>query len=117
MPAVVKAFIETLRPLGRREGNPAIAFLVQSGFPEAIHSRAVERYCRKLASRLGCEYLGTVVKGGVEGIQAKPPWMNRKLYDRLFRLGKHFGATGAFDAEILARLARPERYRSSESAC
>jgi NAD(P)H-dependent FMN reductase len=110
MPAVVKSFVETLRPLCGREGNPALAFLVQSGFPEAIHSRAVERYCRKLASRLGSRYLGTVVKGGVEGIQAKPPWMNRKLYGRLFKLGEYFGATRALDETIVARLAEPERY-------
>ena len=53
MPAIVKTFIESLEPLCRREGNPDIGFIVQSGFPEAIHSRYVERYLAKLAARLG----------------------------------------------------------------
>ena len=68
MPAMVKTFIESLEPLCGREGNPDIGFIVQSGFPEAIHSRYIERYLEKLAIRLGCRYIGTVIKGGVEGI-------------------------------------------------
>ena len=67
MPAIVKAFIEALSPLRGREDNPPVGFLVQSGFPEAVHSRHLERYLAKLAGRLGSSYLGTIVKGGGEG--------------------------------------------------
>jgi multimeric flavodoxin WrbA len=57
MPAIVKEFIEDLGSLRGRAGNPALGFIVQSGFVEARHSRFVERYHKKLARRLGCRYL------------------------------------------------------------
>jgi len=110
MPATVKTFIESLEPLCGREGNPDIGFIVQSGFPEAIHSRYVERYLEKLTRRLGCRYTGTVIKGGVEGIQVQPAWMTRKLFKSFYQLGKTFGETGKFDEQIMRKLAKPERY-------
>ena len=54
MPGIVKVFIESLEPLCSREGNPDVGFIVQSGFPEAIHSRYVEKYLEKPSLRLGC---------------------------------------------------------------
>lgn len=109
MPAIVKTFIESLEPLCGREGNPDIGFIVQSGFPEAIHSQYVKKYLEQLAQRLGCKYTGTVIKGGVEGIQAKPAWMTRKLFNSFFDLGKTFGQTGKFDERIVRKLAQPVR--------
>ena len=50
MPAMVKTFIESLAPLRGRRTNPRIGFIIQSGFPEGIHSTYVERYCKKFAS-------------------------------------------------------------------
>ena len=110
MPAIVKTFIESLEPLCGRKENPDIGFLVQSGLPESIHSRYVERYLKKLSARLGCNYMGTIIKGGVEGVQAKPVRMNKKLFNSFHQIGKIFGETGKFDEEIIDRLAQPERY-------
>ncbi len=110
MPGMVKAFIEALQPLCGRPGNPPIAFLVQSGFPEALHGRYVERYLEKLARRLGCRYLGTIVKGGVEGIQSQPPDWTRKLFEHFYQLGRTFGAEQRLDPARLRSLAKPERY-------
>jgi hypothetical protein len=109
MPAVVKAFIESLEPLCGRGGNPEIGFIVRSGFPEAIHSRYVERYLEKLAKRLGCRYKGTVIRGGGEGIRATPDRRNRKLFTSFYELGKAFGETGEFDKQIVFKLGQPER--------
>jgi NAD(P)H-dependent FMN reductase len=109
MPGLVKAFIETLGTYCTREHNPAIGFIVQSGFMEATHSRHVEKYLEKLSARLGSRYLGTVIKGGVEGIQVQPPGMTRKLFERFSLLGRAFGQTGRFDEAILRELAQPER--------
>lgn len=109
VPGIVKFFIEQLEPFCGRENNPDMGFVVQSGFPEAVHSRAVEKYLEKLTKRLGCKYLGTVIKGGVEGIQVQPPRMTRKLFDSFYRLGFHFGKTGAFDETIVRELAKWER--------
>jgi len=109
MPAIVKTFIESLEPLCGREGNPDIGFIVQSGLPEAIHSRYVERYLEKLAVRLGCRYKGTVIRGGGEVIRVVPAWMNKKLFKSFYQLGKSFGETGEFDEQIVLKLAQPER--------
>jgi multimeric flavodoxin WrbA len=110
MPGIVKAFIEMLEPLCGRADNPSIGFLVQSGFPEAMHSRYVERYLEKLSVRLGCPYAGTIVKGGSEGVRSMPPEKNRKLSETLQQLGAIYGLTGQFDPALLGTLAKPERF-------
>ena len=110
MPGIVKAFIETLEPLRGREGNPPIGFLVQSGFPEGVHSRHLERYLAKLAGRLGSPYLGTIVKGGGEGTRLMPESMNRKLFGNLAAIGQSLAEEGQFDAVSLRAIAKPERY-------
>ena len=110
MPGIVKAFIEGLAPLAERAGNPPLGFLVQSGFPEAVHSRYVEQYLQKLAGRLGSPYLGTIIKGNGEGTRQMPEQMNRKLFDTLYQLGKAFGEHGQLDPLLLHKLAQPEHY-------
>lgn len=112
MPGIVKTFIETLAPLCGRKGNPPIGFIVQSGFAEAVHSRYVEKYLEKLARRLGCQYYGTTIRGGVEGIQVMPPPMTKKLFSMFYILGKGFGNTGQFDPDTVKKLAGREQYSS-----
>jgi hypothetical protein len=90
--------------------NPRLGFIVQSGFPESVHSHYLRRYLEKLCRRLGSPYLGTVIKGGVEGIRDQPAWMNRKLFRRFFELGRIFARTGEFDKELVTRLGLPVRF-------
>jgi hypothetical protein len=111
LPAPAVAFVQALAPLAGRPDNPALSFLVQSGFPEALHSRPVERYLEKLARRLGSRHLGTIVKGGVEGIRSQPPRMRRRILEPLERLGGELAARGRLERAALARFAEPERYR------
>jgi multimeric flavodoxin WrbA len=110
MPGIVKHFIEALEPLAGRKNNPSIGFLVQSGFPEGLHSRYIERYLEKLAERLGCPYLGTIVKGNGEGIRLMPPTATRGLFEELQSLGAGLRRDGKLDPQILTRLAAPESY-------
>lgn len=110
MPAMVKTFIESLEPLCGRADNPSIGFLVQSGFPEAIHSRYVERYLEKLASRLGCRYIGTIIKGGCEGVWRRPAKRTKKLFEAFYQLGQIYGETGRFDEQLIHKLAQPESF-------
>ncbi len=110
MPGIVKHFIEALQPLIGREHNPAIGFVVQSGFPEGLHSRYVERYLEKLAARLGSPYLGTVVKGNGEGVRMMPDAMNQALFSNLQAIGAGLATEGRFDPAILGKIAAPERY-------
>ncbi len=115
MPAIVKDFIETLGTTMQSDKTrktstlPALGFIVQSGFPEAIQSRYVERYCEKLARRLGAHYIGTVIRGGVEGIQARPPFLNRRLLVAFRNLGRHFGVTKEFHPIMKRKLAGREK--------
>jgi multimeric flavodoxin WrbA len=110
MPALVKAFIEALEPFISRDNNPPIGFLVQSGFPEGIHSRYVERYLEGLAERLGSPYLGTIIKGNGEGTRIMPAEYTKGLFDKLQTLGEGLRENGYLDQEILLELAKPERY-------
>ena len=110
MPGQVKTFIEALEPLCGREGNPDVGFLVQSGFPEAAHMRPVERYLEKLASRLGCGYVGTIIKGNCNRVEERPAKANRKLFGTLLELGVEYVETGRFDEALMAELAKPERF-------
>ncbi len=110
MPGVVKNFIEALQPLVGSQHNPPIGFVVQSGFPEGLHSRYVERYLEKLADRLSSPYLGTVVKGNGEGTRVMPDNMNEKLFSNLQAVGSELAVKGHFDEEILAKIAHPERF-------
>jgi len=110
MPGVVKHFIEALEPLVGRGGNPPLAFLVQSGFPEGLHSRYVERYLEKLAARLGSPYLGAIVKGGGEGTRVMPPQMTSGLFTNLEALGNGLAVNGRLDSRLLKAVAKPERF-------
>ena len=110
MPGVVKLFIEALAPLVGRSKNPPIGFVVQSGFPEGLHSRYVERYLEKLAARLGSPYLGTVVKGNGEATRVMPEDMNKSLFENLQAIGSGLAVKGQFDTAVLAKIAHPEYF-------
>ena len=114
MPALVKEYIEALAPRveAARAGdaNPTLAFLVQGGFPEAAHSRPLERYLEKLALRLGSHYAGTIVRGGGEALQVMPEQANRKLWARLQMLGEQLARDGCFGAAELKAVAGIERF-------
>ena len=106
MPGIVKEFFESIVEL-KLTSSKKIGFVVQSGFPEAIHSIYIERYLEKLTKRMQCEYLGTIIKGGVEGIQIMPPTMTKKLFGRFERLGEHFAKNEEFSPEIKKILRKP----------
>jgi hypothetical protein len=133
MPFPVKSFIESLEPLCNETSNPSILFIVQSGFPETVHSRYLERYLAKLALRLKCRYKGTVIKGGVEAMKISPlidniflQWFCKfgavtdfagvghlldkaKLTNSFKKLGKEFGTSGKLDDDIVSGLIEPDR--------
>jgi NAD(P)H-dependent FMN reductase len=109
MPGMVKTFIESLSQVVGREGNPPIGFVIQCGFPGAAHLRALERYLEKLASRLGCRYLGTIAKGAGEGARDAPDGF-RKSLGTFRKLGVVYGQTGRFDPELMRSVAGPERF-------
>jgi hypothetical protein len=114
MPGLVMAFIEALAPrvavaaAGGR--NPVLAFLVQSGFPEALHSRPLERFLEKLARRLGSPYAGTIVRGGGEALRMRPDASSQRLWAQLRTLGGQLARDRRFGAPELKAIAGIERF-------
>jgi len=109
MPGMVKAYIEALEPLCGKVGNPDLGFIVQSGFGEAAHSRNAARYHQKLAVRLGCRYLGTIIRGNCEQVRLQPK-MYKQVFETFYQLGKTYGETGLFDDTLVQKMAQPERF-------
>lgn len=109
MPSIVKAFIEELAPWKGRLSGVRFFFLVQSGFPEAIHSRAVERYLKRLTERLGGIYLGTVIRGCANSVRNMAGEKKEKALQPFKDLGKGLAANGNLDDGIVRRLAKPEK--------
>ena len=109
MPSGVMRFIEYLEPLCGKDGNPDMCFLVQGGFPEAIHSRSLEKYLDKLTHRLNSRNLGTIIKGGCEGLEVKPKFVTIPIFDGIRKIGKHFGENGTLDKDLLMDYSKPER--------
>lgn len=109
MPGIVKHFIEALAGIDG-ERRKKLGFIIQSGFPEAVHCSFVEKYLEKLAQRWNCQYLGTILKGGVEGIQQMPPRMTKKLFAAFTQAGRLFGQTGEFNQAVIASLRKNYRF-------
>ncbi len=107
MPGQVKLFIENITKNSSKGKN--IGFIVQSGFPESYQSTFIERYLIKLSDTMEWNLIGTVLKGGIEGIQVMPPSMTKKLYGHFFELGRYFANTGKFKTEIVNKLRKPFR--------
>ena len=120
MPALVKAYIEALAPrvAAAQSGsaNPTLAFVVQSGFPEALHSRPLERYLEKLARSLGSPYAGTIVRGMGESLQSMPDKANKKLWACLQTLGEQLAREGRFGETELKAVAGTERFSGFTAA-
>lgn len=109
MPSAVMSFIKYLESLCGKDNNPDMFFLVQFGFPEATHARNLERYLDKLTKLLNCKNLGVIIKGGCEGLDNKPKFMTKPIFDGAYKIGKYFGENGVFDKEFLAEYSKPER--------
>ena len=112
MPGIVKEFFEAMMGV-ENSLQKKMGFIVQSGFPESIHSVALERYLEKLTKRLGHVYLGTVIKGGVEGIKIMPANMTKKLFSQFEKLGSYFAEFHNFDPQIMKQLRNPYTFSAS----
>jgi len=116
MPGLVAELFEELAAHAGRADCPRLAFLVQSGFSEALHSRGLERYLAKLALRLGSPYAGTIVRGGGESLQAMPDEALGRLFGRLRALGEQLARDGRFAPDSLAEVAGTERFSAITAA-
>jgi multimeric flavodoxin WrbA len=109
MPGIVKEYIELLCQFEGKVGNPPMGFLVQSGFPESIHSRYVERYLSLLTDKLNSPYLGSLVRGGGGAVRSTPAFQNRKLFNNLHQLGVQLARDGEFQTQTIRSLVSLEK--------
>lgn len=116
MPGLVLEFIEALASRVGRDDNPRIGLLVQSGFSEALHSRGLERYFVKLASRLKTPYAGTIIRGGCESLQQMPDQALNGLFKKLQTLGEELARDGRFSDDALAAVSGTERFSATQAA-
>jgi hypothetical protein len=105
MPSHVMEFIEKLKP-----SKGSISFFVQSGFPESSQSYYLEAYFEQLALRLGRTYLGTAIKGGVEGMQARPAKALEKMVEPMVSAVDNLVRHGRFSQADIKKLATPVRF-------
>ena len=105
MPSHVMAFIEKLKP-----SMGSISFFVQSGFPESSQSYYVEAYFNLLASRLKRTYLGTAIKGGMEGLRMSPKDVQENMIKPLVASIEHLISEGEFNQTDLDKMAIPIRF-------
>lgn len=104
MPSHVMAFIEKLQA---SEGS--MSFFVQSGFPESSQSHYLEAYFEQLALRLGRSYMGTVIKGSMEGLHTRSSKAQVKIMEPLVKTIENLVREGRFNPEDIRRLAKPVR--------
>lgn len=116
MPGTVKEYIEALLPYRGQCQQVKIGYLIQSGFPEAVHLQTLKRYLVKLTDRLGAQLIGVIVKGGGELFKGAPEWMLKKTRKQLEDLGRHFALHQQFDEVILAKLSKPYKLKSFQIA-
>ncbi len=106
MPGSVMKFFEQLKPVNNKEVH--MAFLVQSGFPETSQSYYLRPYLELMTKRLGISFDGTIIKGGVEGIQMKPEKANKKFFDQMESIGRTYAGKGIMDLTLKKEYEKSE---------
>lgn len=102
MPSHVMAFIEELEV-----SKGSIAFIVQSGFPESSQSYFLESYFEELSKILNRKYLGTAIKGGVEGLQIRSSKQQRKMIEPFVSLVEGLVKEGKMNPSMIKKLSKP----------
>ncbi|PLX09567.1 MAG: hypothetical protein C0596_03295 [Marinilabiliales bacterium] len=106
MPAIVLNFLN-LAGDNNWFDSKNVGYFVQSGFPESKQSKSLVRYLEKFTKRVEANYIGSIIKGGVEGIQIMPPRMTKKFFKRLVSLGNYFAEHKSFDKTIVKTFSEP----------
>jgi NAD(P)H-dependent FMN reductase len=111
MPGLVKAFLEVVAHSDReRLQGKRVAFVIQSGFPEGIHTEALGAYLARVCERLGFVHLGTLRKGGMEAIRMLPPKSVAKIQARFIQAGRDLGTGGSFSPDMIRTMAEPRTF-------
>lgn len=108
IPGIMLEFLETLKP--KQNNNTKIGFLLQGGFAEASQLRCCESYLEILPSLLGCEYNGTLLKGGMFAVSFIGGKTRKKLTEPFYNMGKYYSENNYFNKEVVNDFAKPEYF-------
>ena len=114
MPGLMKAFLEKLNAYDL--SGKTVTFVVHSGFPEALHSRAVEKYLRYFTKLNDMRLLGVVVMGGSEALQVAPDGYFGKRVGAFKSIGENIKENTELNSDVLKTIARTERYSKARFA-
>lgn len=110
MPAVVKTFFEKLELSKEFFKDKSTAFILHSGFPEAIHSRVLEKLVKYFSTKImemHCH--GVVIMGGSESLQAAPDQVFSKKIVVYKRIYEAIINKADFTNDDLTHLSKPEK--------
>ncbi len=105
MPSHVMGFFEKLSA-----SQGTLSFFVQSGFPESSQSFYLEAYLEQFASKLGRIYLGTAIKGGMEGLRMRSPKAQEIMIQPIASAIENLVHDGRFNPGDMCQLAKPIRF-------
>jgi len=88
MPGITKSFFELMETNKEIFSEKPVYFIIHSGFPEMIQSKALSHYLRYFSLKvMNMDYMGTVIIGGSEAMQIAPDGAFRKLQSKLKIVG------------------------------
>lgn len=94
LPGLMLEFLASLAKKNKEDTK--ISFILQGGFDEASQLRCAESYIETLPKRLGCIYGGTLIKGGLFGLQLISQKVEDKMLIPFEEQGELFGKTYDF---------------------
>ena len=107
IPGLLMEFLETLTP--KRDGSK-MAFLLQGGFMEGVQLRCGEAYLKILAGKLGCAYMGTLVKGDNFMIRFFEGEWREKVTDPYADMGREYAVNGDFNSKACKKFTGHEKF-------
>lgn len=112
VPGILLEFLQSLPP--KSVPGTKIAFLIQGGFEEAAQAACAKAYVETLPGYLGCDYAGTLTKGGLFGVNFLPEKASREIIAPFVDAGREFAKAGCFAGEYAKAFAGPEHFSKAE---
>lgn len=110
VPGLLMEFLEMIEA-NKSCNNKKIGFIIHGGFDEAHQLRTTELYCEILAAELNAEYIGTLLKGGLFGLNDfRTKSLREKTVKDFYDMGMIYAKQNCFQKETITKFAAPEKY-------
>ena len=104
MPGISKAFIEKMELIKNVFSEKSIVFIIHSGFPESSQSKTAKKYVQYFSKLMNMNYMGCVLMGGSEALQAAPDKYFGKKVNAFKKLGKNIAELQELDLESIKEI-------------